>query len=274
MKEKRRGARRWIWLGALAVLIVVCVLFYHGDGLGGGITDIPGGFFLDVYVLEGDGSVTRCDVRDESRIQAVQHYIRTQKSARLRATADARPAYPYLGFSDGTRQAVYTNGVWIDGMGRAYSVALDPAELLALIPDAPQAAAALREFPNRFPAASFTGTWDAKLLERSEPPQDLGELQIRARERSEDKIFVTVYNPENKPARCRTDARLEVLSDGAWYTVPSKDGTEQAEEEQLAPNSSALFTASVKETEQRYGRLPAGHYRIVLLSYDAEFDVE
>ena len=274
MKGKKRNVRRWIWLAVLAALIIVCVLVYRGDGPGGSITDLPGGYYLSISVLERDGSVTQYDVRDEAQIHAIQHYIRGRKATRLRTPADASPDYPYLGFSDGSRKAVYTGGVWIDGMGRTYAVTVDPTEILALIPEAPRRSAALREFPNRFQAAAFTGTWDVRLLEPAETLPDPGELQIRARERDEDKIYVTVHNPENEPATCRTDIRLEVRAGSAWYTVPPKDGAELPPEEvTLEPNSSALFTASVTETEQRYGKLPAGHYRIVLLSYDAEFDV-
>ena len=143
MKEKNRRARLWLGLGAAVVVIVVCVLFYRGDGLGGGLADLPGGFYLRVFLLERDGTVTERDVRDEAQIKAVQHYIRTQRASRL-TDAAARPDYPYLGLSDGTRSAVYTNGVWIDGMGRTWSVALDPAEIFELLGDTEPRPAAKR----------------------------------------------------------------------------------------------------------------------------------
>jgi hypothetical protein len=274
MREKKRRTRLWLGLGAAVVLVIVCVLIYRDDCVGSDITDLPGGFYLRVSLLERDGTVTERDVRGEAEIQAVQHYIRTQKASRLRA--DAQPDYPFLGLSDGTRSAVYTNGVWIDAMGRTWSVTLDIAEILALVDGAPSRSAALRDFPNRFRAGYMTGAWDARLLEPAEPLPELGDLQIRARERSEDKIFVTVYNPSEALVKCRPEVRLEVLADGAWYTVPQEEGTEPAAaaEETLEPYSSILFTASIEEVERRYAKLPAGHYRIVLLSYDAEFDVE
>ena len=84
---------------------------------------------------------------------------------------------------------------------------------------------------------------------------------------------MTIFNPTEQPVVCVPDVRLEVLCDGTWYTVPALTEAEPPEETVVTPGGSALFTASVTDAERRYGKLPAGHYRIALLSYDAEFDV-
>ena len=276
MKKKKRNVWRWLGLGILLVVAAACVLFYRGDG--GGIPEVPGGFALRVGVLDADGQPAIWDVRDAAEIAAVQHYVRSLKAERLRSGAAVEPAYPFLGLSDGegaaARCAVFSGGVWADSAARRYAVALDVPELLSYIPGAEKRAGTLDEFPGRTLAASMGGTWDARLLETA-APLDAGELNIRARERSEDKLFVTVHNPRETAVTVRTDVRLEVLLDGTWYTVPPKQGVKLTPETAaLEPDATALFTASTKDTEQCYGKLPAGHYRLVLLSYGAEFDVE
>ena len=274
-KESRVNIRRRILIAAAVILIVLCVLFGVGSNIG--IPDVPGGFVLYVSMLEADGGVTRYTVSDAEQIHAVQHYIRSGKANRLREPPAEAPDYPYIGFSDGAgqnaRQAVYTGGVWIDAMGRAFSVSLDRDAILDLIPDVLPEPASLRDFPNRFLAASMTGGWDTRLLETAEAPPDTEQFEVRARERNGDQLSVTVYNPNNSPVTCSPAIRLEVQLDGEWYTVPSKAAGEAAEAvTELAPHATEFFTATTKDVEDRYGQLPAGHYRIVLLSYTSEFD--
>lgn len=276
MKKKKRTVWRWLGLGILLVVAAACVLFYRADG-GGAIPEVPGGFALRVGVLDADGQTLIWDVTDAEEIAAVQHYVRSLKAERLRPGAAVEPAYPFLGLSDGegasARCAVFSGGVWADSAARRYAVALDVPELLSYLPGAQVRAGTLDDFPGRALAAAMAGTWDARLLTPAAP---LGaeELNIRARERSEDKLFVTVHNPHETAVTVRTDVRLEVLLDGTWYTVPPKQGvTLTPETAALEPDATALFTASTKDTEARYGKLPAGHYRLVLLSYGAEFDV-
>ena len=276
MKKKKRNVWRWLGLGILLVVAAACALFYRADG-GGTIPEVPGGFTLRVGLLDADGRVTVWDVADAEEIAAVQRYVRSLKAGRLRPGAAVTPGELFLGLSDGesatARCAVFSGGVWADSAARRYAVALDVPELLSYIPGAQMRAGTLDEFPGRALAASMGGTWDARLLEAAAP---LGaeELNIRARERSEDKLFVMVHNPRETAVTVRTDVRLEVLLDGTWYTVPPKQGvTLTPETAALEPDATALFTASTKDTEARYGKLPAGHYRLVLLSYGAEFDV-
>ena len=277
MKEMERKRRRWPLLIAAAVLAAVCVAVYRSDGLGGAIPDLPGGFTLCVSVLERDGSVARYDLSDAAQISAVQHCIHAQKAERLRDRAGLAPDYPFLSFSDGegqnARRAVYAGGAWVDSAGRTYALALDPAELLALLPETARRTGPA-DFPCRMLAASMTGAWDTRLLEPATATPEHDVLQLRARERSGDRLSVTVYNPGGSPVICRPEIHLQVALDGTWYAVPPLDGAQpETGEIALEPESSALFTASVEETERRYGKLPAGHYRIVLLSYDEEFDI-
>ncbi len=275
-KESRGRMRRRILIAAAAILIILCVLFGVGSNVG--IPDIPGGFVLYISVLEDDGGVSRYTVTDAKQIHAVQHYIRSGKANRLREPSTEASDYPFLGFSDGAgqnaRYAVYTGGVWIDAMGRAFSISLDRDAILALIPDVLPEPASLRDFPNRYLAASMTGAWDARLLEPAEAPPDTEQLEVRARERNGDQLSLTVFNPNNCPVTCSPALRLEVQLDRVWYTVPTRI-TGEAEEEvsELAPHATEFFTATMKDVEDRYGHLPAGHYRIVLLSYVSEFDV-
>ena len=272
MKTRKRRPLRWIILAA-AVLIVICVALAERGG-GSAVADIPGGFSLRVGVLAADGTVTLYELRDEARIEAVRGCVRAQKAVRLRDRGEARPGAPFLGFSDGTREAVFTGGVWADSAGRVYAVPLDPAELLALLPEDAARPAALREFPGRALAAALTGRWDTRLMEPAGPVPEEADFRVRAREHSGDGLAVTVYNPKDRPVTCTPEIRVEALLDGAWYAVPAKSGAapEAAEETVVAPESSALFTLSAKDMERRYGRLPAGHYRIVLLNYVSEFD--
>ncbi len=277
-KEKTRRLRRRLLLtAAAAVFVALCVLIYEGGGGGIPATEVPGGFFLRVGVLERSGAATVYELRDEAQIKAVHDYIRAQRSERLRDRSAAAPDYPFLCLSDegqNARRAVYANGVWLDGHGRAYEIALDPAEILARMPDAQARQGDLRDFPERFLAATLTGRWDARLLERAEAPLSADELITRAKERSEDRLSVTVFNPNDYAVRCRPDVLLDVELDGVWYAVPATGGAEDAAEELvLEPDGSAVFSASVKDAERRYGALPAGHYRAVLLTYAAEFDV-
>ena len=280
-KEKTRGKRRWIvWAAAAVVLVVVGVLVYDDGGGGSSVAEIPGGFELTVAVLERDGTVTLCRTTDGEEIKAAQGYIRQQEAHRLRARDGAAPEYPFLALLDGegktARRAVWAGGTWVDGAGRAYTLALDAAELLACLPSAEKRTGTLADFPNRALAATISGTWDARLLLPAAPLPEEDLYQIRARERSDDKLSVTAYNPrETEPVVCRTDALLDVQLDGRWYAVPPVAwGSDAAEESVIEPQSTALFTATTKEVEERYGTLIPGHYRLVLLTYASEFDVE
>ena len=272
-RKKKRGVVRWILLAAAVALALLCVLVYQS---GGGLGELPGGFELRVSVLDEGGAVTQYLLKDEAKIQTVQQWLRSQKAERIRAPETAALSAPYLGFSDGTgaaRWAVWAGGVWVDAMGRAWSVDFDPAALLALFPEVQPTEGTLRDFPNRFTAASLSGTWDPFLLEPAVPPPDAESFIPRAHDRDDEKLYVTVYNPNETPVTCRPDVFLDVLVGGEWYAVPRADGKDEAAEETVVePESSALFTANTKEVEARYGKLPAGHYRLVLLSYASEFD--
>ena len=89
MKEKRRRARPWLWIGAAAALIVLCVFVSAKDG-GGHITDVPGEFYLQVSVLERGGAVTQYGLRDEARIRDVQQALYPFAEGRPPAPAGRR----------------------------------------------------------------------------------------------------------------------------------------------------------------------------------------
>ncbi len=278
MNGGKRKRRRWILPAAAALILAGCAIVYASGG-GSGIPEIPGGFALQIYVLEPDGAVTRRDVRDASQISAVQQYIRGQAARRLTFPADTADASPCIGFSDGegsgARRAAYTGGVWIDRVGRCYAVELDLSEILRCVPNAAPEPATLRDFPNRFFAASLSGEWDPKLLEPAETLPAAENFIVRARERQEDKLSITVYNPGEAPILCDPETRLDVWTGGGWYAVPPDADHEQEASRQAAiePQSTMLFTALIGQAEARYGALPAGHYRLVLLTYMEEFDV-
>ena len=273
-RKKKRGVVRWILIAAAAALVLLCVLVYES---GGGLGELPGGFELRVSALDESGAVTQYLLTDEVQIQSVQKWLRALKAERISAPETAVLSAPYLGFSDGAgaaRWAVWGGGVWVDARGHAWSVDLDPAQLLALFPDVEPMEATLRDFPNRFTVATLSGTWDPALLEPGLPPPDAEYFITRAHERDDEKLYVTVYNPNDHAVACHPDVLLDVLIDGEWYDVPRADGVEEtAEQTVVEPESSALFTANTKEVQRRYGKLPAGHYRLVLLSYATEFDV-
>ena len=278
MKAKTHRSRWWIWLIAAAVLAAVCFLFYNDDGGGSSIHEIPGGFSLTVHLIEGPGQITRYDVTDAEQIKAVQGYIHTQRSARLPNRADAAPEYPFLCLSDGAgktaRRAVYTNGVWADSAGRFYTVTLDPAEVTALLPGVEPRPDALEDVSARFLAASVNGSWDARLLLPAPPPPDRETLEVRAQQRTDDKLSVTIHNPGDTAVHCRLSPRLDVQVDGVWYAVPlAVPDVAEDDEVTIGPDGNELLVLTSKDMEHRFGKLVPAHYRIVVLTYVSEFDV-
>lgn len=278
MEEKKRKKRWWIWAAA-AVLIIVCVLIYEAEGGGTHIIDIPGGFSLTISLVEGPDRIIQYSVTDEAEIKAVQKYIRDQNAERYPNRNSILPNYPFLSLSSGegktARCAVYTADAWADTAGRIYQVTLDPAEILALIPGAEAREIPLEELPGRYLAASINGGWDPRLLLPADPPATTEDLEVSAKENDEKRLAVTVYNPNGVDVRYRPSPHLDVRLGGDWYAVPpiSPDKVD-TEEHVLAPNGSELFTMTSKDMENRYGALPVGYYRIVVLTYVSEFDLD
>lgn len=278
MEKKKRKRRWWIWAAA-AVLIIVCVLIYDAEGGGSSIMDIPGGFSLTISVVEGPDRIMQYSITDETQIKEVQKYIHDQQAERHPNRNSILPDYPFLCLSSGegktARCAVYTADAWADSAGRIYQVTLDPAEILALIPGAEAREIPLEELPGRYLAASINGGWDPRLLLPADPPVTTEALEVRAKESDEKKLAVTVYNPNETEVRYRPSPHLDVRLGGDWYAVPpiSPDKVD-TEEHVLESFGSELFTMTSKDMENRYGALPVGYYRIVVLTYVSEFDFD
>ena len=278
MNEKKKKKRWWIWAVA-GVLVVLCVIVYYTEGGANSIQDVPGGFSLTVSLVEGPDSIVQYSVTDEAEIKAVQKYIRSQHAERHTARNSILPNYPFLSLTSGEgmslRCAVYTEGAWADAAGRLYDVTLDPAEVIALIPSAQSRAIPLEELPGRYLASAINGGWDPRLLLPAEAPATEGELEINAQQRDDNDLSVTVYNPNDAEVRYRPAPHLDVRLAGEWYAVPTIDEKGiDTEEHVLGPGSYELISMTSKDVEKRYGALPVGYYRIVVLTYVSEFDMD
>ena len=115
--------------------------------------------------------------------------------------------------------------------------------------------------------------WDKNTLDEGKLKEADLRVKMSIMEMDEERIKVKLWNQTCWDCGYAQYYELHVLIDGIWYTVPALPSDE---EKPALGQIIEGYTTQIKEYRvlEKYGVLPAGHYRIAVEGHTCEFKVK
>ena len=287
-RKKNSGivqGKQVIWKLMLLLVVLCCGMTAcgsRGNTLMEGAA--VGSSALSVYYYDGKDTVLG-HLYDEAEIQAVLDEL---SSVSVKAVGDWSPqdvTVPVYGLSMMTEdgypmEALWSDGMWITQDGGAYRFDYDFAKLWSdhewesvntwtdqMVLPCQYALTHLDTDP------SGNGAWDPTWMTPAEELITEEGHEIQLVQWGEDSVTVTLTNQSGQEWTFGEYYHLEVQLDGVWYRVPTAPGQYWMVHDLayvLQDGGSMDMTYSLV----CYGKLPAGHYRLVAEAFEEGLTVE